>query len=227
MGMKIIAALVVAIALPLTSFAQERSAGQAYESQANYGALSAKLNMLTNQNQAIAGTVNNLTNRVSGTEAIVSNTTANVDHINTCANKAMLYSPTSAGADTDGCIKPKGGLSWGDTVPSSPNCSVQYQSNPFLSTITTITIPMQPDSAGFYNNQLEPKYTGANVQTKSSGFNSSTMTGTITTTTTYSCTRYYVNGGFTSCACTSSQLSSFIPSNPCAGTSCNNGSGGG
>ena len=84
--------LAMGLALPL--HAQERSAGQSYDAQVNYGALSAKLDALISQNRIIAGTIDSLNDKVT--------------KVTTCGAKSMFYAPSSTtpAPDADGCVPP-------------------------------------------------------------------------------------------------------------------------
>lgn len=81
-----------ALLLALPAAAQERSAGQAYDAQVNWGALRAQISSVIDQNKLLA---------------------ERLDKIEACSTKKMLYEPTSADADADGCISTGGAVDIG------------------------------------------------------------------------------------------------------------------
>lgn len=81
------ASLLVAASLILATgaFAQERTAGQAYDSQVNWAALRSQIDLVSTQNKVLA---------------------AMLDKFTACSNKKAIYAPAQPGHDADGCVKP-------------------------------------------------------------------------------------------------------------------------
>jgi hypothetical protein len=79
--------IAAAMVLPVIAAAQERTAGQAMDAQINWAALKNSIDLVSNQNKAIA---------------------ALLDRMQACNALKMIYAPGN-GADANGCISVGGG----------------------------------------------------------------------------------------------------------------------
>lgn len=61
--------IIAALALPVAVLAQERTAGQAYDAQVNWASLKSSIDMVSNQNKAIAATVTAIGEKLDAIEA--------------------------------------------------------------------------------------------------------------------------------------------------------------
>ena len=90
------------MALAVPAVAQERSAGQSYDAQVNYGALNAKLQNILDQNQVIAGTVTSLNTTVTSLTTTVKDLSdkntklqQQISQIAACNNGGRLWTGSS------------------------------------------------------------------------------------------------------------------------------------
>jgi len=101
------AVLLTALGLNATAQAQERSAGQAYDAQVNWAALSNKLDLLDSQNKMLAAAMERQGEQLAKMTA--------------CNAKTMLWSPSSTTPvpDGEGCVSAVG------AITADPSTQVQ------------------------------------------------------------------------------------------------------
>jgi|GEM_PF-3303650 len=89
--MKTLPLIATALLVATAAHAQERSAGQTYDAQTNWSALSGKIDAVINQNKLLATTI---------------------DKMNACNAKKMVYAPADAKADAGGCVNTTPGIDY-------------------------------------------------------------------------------------------------------------------